>query len=547
MGAHPDDVEIGVGGILAAHRDAGDTVVILTMSRGAKGGLPDDRQSESLRSAELLGARLFLEDLVDTEITSTGPTIAIIERVIKQVNPTIVYTHSIHDRHQDHRAVHEAVLVAARSVDTVACFQSPSSTVDFRPSRFVSIDGYTEKKIELLQCFQSQANIRKYLEPDFVLATARYWSRYSSSSDNCEPLEIIRDADDLSVQSRTRPAITGKPRRARAHDSRSRHGRRRPRGRRGASFAAATARRRGLRRRHGWLGLAASTSSPPSAVASCSPGSAPTSWTASAHLSPRTRSTSSSRPSTSNCRPSLRVATTSARCSPHPVEATLAVTLDKWELAQRCAPLLRVPVTRLLNADGIALRWAFPVIVKPRRGAGSRGVRLVPDRAALSAMEPDEALIIQEHLPGDEFSVDVLADADGGVVAAVPRTRTRVDSGVSIAGQTVHDEGLEQTAAAVARAIGLRGVANVQLRRDADGVPALLEVNPRFPGALPLTIAAGVDMPSLVLDLALGVEIPKRIDFIELANVRFLEDVFVDPSEILRSEHAAHQEGAGDE
>jgi carbamoyl-phosphate synthase large subunit len=230
-----------------------------------------------------------------------------------------------------------------------------------------------------------------------------------------------------------------------------------------------------------------------------------------------------------------------------PSEATLAVTLDKWELAQRCAPLLRVPVTRLLNADGIALRWAFPVIVKPRRGAGSRGVRLVPDRAALSAMEPDEALIIQEHLPGDEYSVDVLADADGGVVAAVPRTRTRVDSGVSIAGQTVHDEGLEQTAAAVARAIGLRGVANVQLRRDADGVPALLEVNPRFPGALPLTIAAGVDMPSLVLDLALGVEIPKRIDFIELANVRFLEDVFVDPSEILRSEHAAHQEGAGDE
>jgi LmbE family N-acetylglucosaminyl deacetylase len=208
VGAHPDDVEIGVGGILAAHRDAGDTVVILTMSRGAKGGAPDDRQNESLHSAELLGARLFLEDLIDTEITSTGPTIAIVERVIKQITPTIVYTHSIHDRHQDHRAVHEAVVVAARAVDTVACYQSPSSTVDFRPSRFVSIDGFIEKKIELLQCFQSQASIRKYLEPDFVLATARYWSRFSSGSDNCEPLEIIRDADDLSVQSRSRPAVT---------------------------------------------------------------------------------------------------------------------------------------------------------------------------------------------------------------------------------------------------------------------------------------------------------------------------------------------------
>jgi LmbE family N-acetylglucosaminyl deacetylase/CheY-like chemotaxis protein len=204
VGAHPDDVEIGVGGILAAHRDAGDTVVILTMSRGAMGGSPDDRQGESLKAAELLGARLFLEDLVDTEITNTGPTVAIIERVIKQVNPTIVYTHSIHDRHQDHRAVHEATSVAARAVDTVACYQSPSATVDFRPSRFVAIDGFTEAKLELLRCFQSQSNVRKYLDPDFVLSTARYWSRFSSGNDHCEPLEIIRDAADLSINTRAR-------------------------------------------------------------------------------------------------------------------------------------------------------------------------------------------------------------------------------------------------------------------------------------------------------------------------------------------------------
>ncbi len=111
----------------------------------------------------------------------------------------------------------------------------------------------------------------------------------------------------------------------------------------------------------------------------------------------------------------------------------------------------------------------------------------------------------------------------------------------------MHDPALESTAAAVARAIGLCGVANVQLRRDSDGVPALLEVNPRFPGALPLTIASGVDLPSLVLDLALGLEIPERIDFVELANVRFLEDVFVAPAEILRSEYAAHQESPGEE
>ena len=223
-----------------------------------------------------------------------------------------------------------------------------------------------------------------------------------------------------------------------------------------------------------------------------------------------------------------------------PSLATLTVCLDKFLLAERCEGALRVPTTRLLTDEGVSFDWDFPVIVKPRRGAGSRGVRVVPDRAGLEAIVRDESLIIQAFLPGDEYSVDVFADAAGDVIAAVPRTRTRVDSGVSIAGQTVKDEHLESTAAAVARAIGLSGVANVQLRRDVDGHPALLEVNPRFPGAMPLTIAAGVDMPVLALQLALGHDLPASVDFVEIANVRFLEDVFVAVGDVLVSEHAGH-------
>lgn len=199
IGAHPDDVEIGVGGILSAHRSAGDQVVILTLSRGARGGDADDRQHESLAAAELLGARLFLEDLEDTRIKAEDPTVGIIERVVEQVRPDIVYTHSSHDRHQDHAAVHNAALIATRLVRTFCCYQSPSSTVDFRPTRFVPIDGFTDDKLALLRCFASQ-DVRDYLEPDFVLATARYWSRFGGGT-SCEPLEVIRDTTDISVQS----------------------------------------------------------------------------------------------------------------------------------------------------------------------------------------------------------------------------------------------------------------------------------------------------------------------------------------------------------
>ncbi|GLJ77561.1 response regulator [Leifsonia poae] len=207
IGAHPDDVEIGVGGILSAHRDAGNDVVILTLSRGARGGDANDRQHESLAAAELLGARLFLEDLEDTRISAADPTVSIIERVVAEVRPDIVYTHSAHDRHQDHRAVHSATLVATRSVRTVCCYQSPSATIDYRPTRFVPIDGFTESKLALIDCFRSQTELRAYLEPDFVLATARYWSRFGGGT-NCEPLEVIKDTADISVPASSMTAGT---------------------------------------------------------------------------------------------------------------------------------------------------------------------------------------------------------------------------------------------------------------------------------------------------------------------------------------------------
>ena len=211
----------------------------------------------------------------------------------------------------------------------------------------------------------------------------------------------------------------------------------------------------------------------------------------------------------------------------------LRTSLDKWKLVQACAPHARVPHTELLNAAGVDHDWRFPVIVKPRSGAGSRGVELVATREQLAVAAPDESRIIQENLPGDEFSVDVIVAPDGHVVAAVPRLRARVDSGVAVAGRTVHRAELEETAAACARAAGIVGVANVQLRYSDAGEPALLEINPRFSGAMPLTIASGVDMPSLAVDIALGRDIPREVPFEEIANVRFLEDVFLPVDEVI--------------
>jgi carbamoyl-phosphate synthase large subunit len=211
----------------------------------------------------------------------------------------------------------------------------------------------------------------------------------------------------------------------------------------------------------------------------------------------------------------------------------LSVILDKLSLARHCAGVVRVPRTEPFDADVDPRSWSYPVVVKPRRGSGSRGVVVVDSPAGLTGLERSGALLIQEHLPGQEYSIDVLADAGGRVLAAVPRVRERVDSGVSVAGRTVHDAGLEEFGRRVAAATGLTYVANVQCKRDRAGCPALLEVNPRVPGTLGLTIASGVDMPRIAVDSLLGRPVPERIRFRDVAVVRFLDEVFLELGDVI--------------
>jgi carbamoyl-phosphate synthase large subunit len=208
-------------------------------------------------------------------------------------------------------------------------------------------------------------------------------------------------------------------------------------------------------------------------------------------------------------------------------QEALRLSLDKLALAWRCRDIVKVPRTERFDDAVDPESWTYPVVLKPRSGSGSRDVSLVRSGAALAAITRSAQFIVQEYLPGEEYSIDVLADADGHVISSVPRVREKVDSGVSVAGRTVRDRELEEFGAAVSEAVGLTYIANVQVRRDSCGEPALLEVNPRAPGTLPLTVASGVDMPRLALDALRGRDVPRHLDFREIAMVRFLEERFL--------------------
>ena len=197
IGAHPDDVEIGCAGTLLDHRRRGDRITVLTMSRGAIGGDQQQRLGESATTAEALGAQLLFADLPDTCIQDGVDTIRLIESVVAAIDPTVVYVHSKHDNHQDHRAVSTAARSATRGVRRVFAYQSPSATNEFFPTQFVNVDDTVRRKVEVLQMFRSQDG-RSYLEPELVVAGARYWARHlAANARYAEPFEVIRSVGEL--------------------------------------------------------------------------------------------------------------------------------------------------------------------------------------------------------------------------------------------------------------------------------------------------------------------------------------------------------------
>ena len=210
----------------------------------------------------------------------------------------------------------------------------------------------------------------------------------------------------------------------------------------------------------------------------------------------------------------------------------LRVCRDKHALLARVKGIVPVPEYEPLTPEAAARVTSFPRFVKPRLGAGSRGAEKITRREDLDALPQDGSILVQEYLPGEEYSVDVYVRGDGRVIAAVPRERMKTDSGIAVTARTADVPEVIESARRVAEEIGVRYVANVQFKRAADGIFKLLEVNPRFPGTLPLTTAAGVDMPKLLVDDVAGKKLPDGpLPFKEIMVVRYWTEHYVDPQE----------------
>lgn len=217
----------------------------------------------------------------------------------------------------------------------------------------------------------------------------------------------------------------------------------------------------------------------------------------------------------------------------NPLEC-IEIANDKRRTAAHCArheiphPACYSPEQALdLPAD------AYPLFVKPVAGRGSIGAARVASRDALVLQLRDRSdLVVQSFVSGTEFTTDVLTDADGTIVALVPKERLEVKSGMATKSVTRRVPVVEGLVERVIATFGIRGAANVQVILRADGSACLIEVNPKFATSLPLTVAAGVNIPQLLIAIARGEHVARgRLPFSEdLLLLRCWDDYFVPAS-----------------
>jgi carbamoyl-phosphate synthase large subunit len=180
----------------------------------------------------------------------------------------------------------------------------------------------------------------------------------------------------------------------------------------------------------------------------------------------------------------------------------------------------------------------YPCFIKPIHGSAGIGTSIIGSAAQLEVHVGrfGDRMLIQEYVPGQEFTIDVYRSRDGRVRCVVPRQRLVVRSGEVEKGLTLKDKALVDATLKLCAQLGdLWGVFCCQCRRaDSRGAPFFFEINTRFGGGAPLSIAAGADLPLYLLQEVTGRPITARLGQFQdrLLMLRYDQAVFVPAGEM---------------
>lgn len=240
-----------------------------------------------------------------------------------------------------------------------------------------------------------------------------------------------------------------------------------------------------------------------------------------------------------------------------PVES-LKIVNNKYLLYKYCNGEF-IPAPEFFRAESYkefekaVFKLGYPeknVCFKPVESSGSRGFRVLTSKVdrlnLLLTQQPDSTftsfeevssvlgkakefpeLLVMEYLPGDEYSVDIVADR-GRALVVVPRIREKIILGASFLGRVVKHEQIIEYSQKIISGLRLNGAVGMQFKSNSEGIPKILEVNARPHGALVLSVAAGANIEYLAIKVALGERFAQPDIKWNTRMLRYYDEVYQD-------------------
>lgn len=210
--AHPDDEIIGLGGTLLKHKKEGDSVYVLILGDGKSSreekyrldsGIQKKSFSETDAALKILKInKYFRLSLSDNRFDSMDllDLVKKVSKIVKEINPDIVYTHHSGDLNIDHQRTSEAVIISCRPIENkvgaIYMFETLSSTemagfkaaTAFLPNMFVDISNELNTKLKAMSKYKSE--LRNFPHPR-SLKTIGYNAKVWGSKINTKAAEAF--------------------------------------------------------------------------------------------------------------------------------------------------------------------------------------------------------------------------------------------------------------------------------------------------------------------------------------------------------------------
>ena len=209
---HPDDETLGCGGTILKHLDNNDKIYWLIITKAGEYASVMWREKRNKEIEEVTKKYQFDQvyelgfEATTLDQVSSGDLISSISEVFKEVEPTTIYVPYPSDIHSDHKAVFEATMACTKwfrypSVEKVLAYETLSETDftinpdanSFRPNVFVNIGKYLDKKIEIMNIYESEMSEFPFPRSEKAIRSLAYIRGAASGYEAAEAFMLLKE------------------------------------------------------------------------------------------------------------------------------------------------------------------------------------------------------------------------------------------------------------------------------------------------------------------------------------------------------------------